>query len=43
MRRLALVGSTRLNPVIRTNRDVQLFFTLRLKYPKSTLMPRSDS
>jgi len=34
MRRLALVGSTRLNPVIRTNRDVQLFLHIAIEIPK---------
>src|SRR5882762_5637502 len=34
MRRLALVGPTRLNLVIRTNRDVQLFLQIPIEIPK---------
>ena len=34
MRRLALVGRTRLNPVIVTNRDVQLFLKIPIEIPE---------
>src|ERR1700687_118885 len=34
MRRLALVGPTRVNSVIRTNRDVQLFLQIPIEIPK---------